>query len=40
MNSYLYDDGVQIEETSDFCPHETEIEHWEEYSMINVGSLL
>lgn len=38
MNSYLYDDEVQIEETSEFRLYETEMEYWEEYDEIKAGT--
>lgn len=34
MNSYLYDDGIQIEETDGFRLYETEQEYWEEYDRL------
>ena len=34
MNSFLYDDGIQIEETEAFRPYETEQEYWEEYDRL------
>jgi hypothetical protein len=34
MNSYLYDDDIQIEETEAFPLYETEQEYWEEYDRI------
>lgn len=37
MNSYLYDDEVQIEETPEFRSYETEMEYWEEYDAIKAG---
>lgn len=39
MNSYLYDDDIQIEETPEFRSYETEMEYWEEYDTIKAGSL-
>ena len=34
MNSYLYNDEVQIEESEAFRLYETEEEYWEEYDRL------
>lgn len=36
MNSYLYDDEIQIEETEAFRIYESEMEYWEEYDRLKV----